>query len=669
MTKKKPASISYSWWIPSLFLTAAILLLIAGVLRNTLFNPFEKGYREDIGHLENVESLIRMGALKGNPDGTVSSDELSFIAHAKKTTSLGRAFLWLEQNPNSIELNQGEVAFPQTAAEQDSNVPDLEVIESLRQKGFISFSPQGVLVLNHESFQKWLLTTPLGRHFQTARKNLKRFSWSVENGLQMDDFYFREINTFSVKLRIPKGSIFDRNGRTLAGWAEGKRIYPENNPGTFHVVGFENLSGLEKKSDSILEGHRDLGLHTLYGLLGNDQCGNDIRLSIDGTLSAELYAAFERKGKQLHGAVVLIEIKTGEILAAVSSPSLDLGVLKERPNFENLQENDEKPLLNRCWDEIFFPGSTYKTVVAATMLQFPDLYDENYKTKTDPNTKINDEKSFLRIRNHADSVAPRPIDMYLAFAVSSNTYFARQGVALGARVKDVAERLLFNKEMDVLANLKGGSWLTAAPSAYQGPAFSFEKKGDHRLVAQFSIGQNQIKSHPLHMASLAAAIANEGVWVNPTLISHQRKGIDVTELENTHSFKKTGGGPETRILEENDAEQLQKAMILVMNHQLGTGYKAHQIYQLKNDDGTVSYISKYRQSSLEKSLVQIAGKTGTAENKGKLPHAWFIGYAPAKNPQVAVAVIVENTGYGSVYAEPIAAKALAGGLNLLTIKD
>ncbi|PIE91094.1 MAG: hypothetical protein CR997_02950 [Acidobacteria bacterium] len=651
-TVKQPGE--YAWWAPTLFIILTFALLFLGTMRNTLYNPYEKGYREDIGHLENIQKLIHSGALIADPGGNVIANEEPLLATAKREYSFGKAYAWAEQHQPQIKREGSRVLWGEGAPKDQ--------LERLLHKKYLSFDQEGALQLHPDQFRKAVLSTSLGRHFNLAKNNLDRFSYSPESGIQWDSFYFKEMNTFSVRRRIPRGSIFDRNDQPLASWEKGRRVYPENNKGTAHIVGFRNLFGLERKLGSELQGKRDYGVHDLIGLLGYDRCGTDIKLSIDADLSKSIYDSFIRKKERMLGGAVVMEVETGRVLAAVSSP----GLHPDQADLKQLEDLPEKPLLFRAMDEIYFPGSTYKTIVALTMLLNDEIIDEHNLTITDPELQIPDDKVFKKVKNHGGHVSPEPIDMYRAFAISSNTYFARQGVALGSLVKTTAEGFRFNQKINVLGNVKSSDWFSAASQAYSGPEFDFNKRGDEALVAQFSIGQNQIKAHPLHMACIVQSIANDGVWIDPTFVSHSRKGSVVTDETNTRAFRKLKEGPSQRIVDKSIAKKMQEAMWQVMNKKGGTGYRAYQIYKKGEDE---LYEARFRNSKWKKDLVPMAGKTGTAENGKKKPHAWFIGFAPYKNPQYAVAVVVENRGYGSTYAEPIAVKALARAMSKKQAKD
>ena len=409
--------------------------------------------------------------------------------------------------------------------------------------------------------------------------------------------------------------------------------------------------------DEALSPKPDRGLHDMLGLYGRDRRGDDLQLSIDGPLSETLYNAFDFPKGRKAGAAVVLEVGTGRILAAVSSNAPNPA--EWRAKMDELMRDPDRPLLNRCWDELYFPGSTYKTVVAASMLEHKEMVGS---------FRVREKAEFLKIRNNRNKVRKHPIDLISAYAYSSNTYFAEKGVLLGQRTKETAERFGFNRPIELLANVEDAKpWTAVAPVAYRGgQRFRFRKRGDQRLVAQFSIGQNQIKSHALHMAGVMATIAQDGVWINPTMIQGRREGALAREEENTRPFESLPTGKTRRIIATDDATKLRQAAWATMNRSGGTGYAGEQIYREETEAGIV-YVTAKRNQLPREQLVPSAGKTGTAEHgqKKKPAHSWYIGYAPADNPKVAVAVVVEYAGYGSTYAMPIAMKAMAGALQSL----
>lgn len=637
----------YHWLIPLFSMTGVTLLLLAGAFRNSVLDPFSQGYIEDYEHQRNFQTFVDEGLLVGGKRGGVVADWDAFYRYTRAHFNLGRQVAAFEQ-----ALAQGELA-----GVTEQTLPSKW--QPLAKNRLIKWQ-DGQPYCDQEAYHQRMLKTTFGRHFLMAANNVQRLN-RQDGVISADEFYFRETNVFSVTRVLPRGAIYDRHNQLIVGWDKGRRQRDNLHEGVFHVVGLPYRFGVEQKMEDALAPKPHHGLHELAGLRGRDRKGDDLQLTIDSELSAHLYELFEfpKKGR-LKGAAVLMEIESGHILAAVSSEAPSSAAV--RKNYDALiRDRANRPLLNRAWDELHFPGSTYKTVVATAMLEHPEL--------TQPHGRVSEKAVYLKIRNNQNKVHAFPINMRQAFAFSSNTYFAEKGVVLGGRTAETANRLGFNQVMDLTADVEDAQeWLTAAPTAYRGPQqIDFDKRGDFRLVAQFSLGQNQIKSHPLHMAGLMAAVANDGRWVAPRLIKGRRRGALVTADHNPLPFSQLQYGQSKTVMATAVARELQQACRATMNLSGGTGFYGTQIYRGEIDGQVVYSAAKRGQKGVGFTLIPSAGKTGTAQHgrKDKPPHSWFIGYAPADNPKLAVAVVVEHAGYGSLYALPIAMEALAGGLNSL----
>ncbi|CAM2007156.1 penicillin-binding transpeptidase domain-containing protein [Acanthopleuribacter pedis] len=637
----------YHWLIPLFSMTGVTLLLLAGAFRNSVLDPFSQNYIEDFAHQRNFETFVEQGLLVDNGHNGVKADWDAFYRYTR----------------SAFKLGQQVAAFEQASAAGALQGVTLKTLpgtwQPLVKKRLLS-EQDGQLVLNGEAYHQRMLKTTFGRHFLMAANNTHRLI-NQAGRISADEFYFRETNVFSVTRVLPRGAVYDRHNQLIVGWDKGRRERSGLHEGVFHVVGLPYRSGIEQKMEKALAPKPHRGLHDLAGLRGRDRRGDDLQLTVDSELSAKLYDMFdfEKKGR-LKGAVVLMDIESGHLLASVSSNAPHGETV--RGNYDALvRDRKHKPLLNRAWDELHFPGSTYKTVVAAAMLEQEAL--------TQPFKRVQEKRTYLKIRNNRNKVRKKPIDMRTAFAVSSNTYFAEKGVLLGHHTADMAGRLGFNSACDLTLGVKDAKpWITATSSAYRGQQqVRFDKRGDHRLVAQFSLGQNQIKSHPLHMATLIATVANDGVFVDPRLIKGRRRGTLVTETHNPAAFSQLQYGETRRVLDSTTARYLRQACRGTMNMERGTGFYGPQIYRGTVDGQPIYSSAKRGSKAAEFVLIPSAGKTGTAQHgqKGKPPHSWFIGYAPADNPKVAVAVVVEYAGYGSLYALPIGMEALAGGLNSL----
>lgn len=416
---------------------------------------------------------------------------------------------------------------------------------------------------------------------------------------------------YEMEEKTLRGSIFDRNGTVLAE-SEFKnesqiRKYPYNSMYS-HVIGYSS----KKYGKSLIESRFNrylLGINESSAvfnikdrLAGGVKQGNNIYLSIDHDLQALAYKLIGNR----KGAVVAVNPKTGEILAMVSKPDFDPQEGKLDKAWDAMVENKEAPFLSRAAQGLYTPGSTYKVLTAAAALE-NGMKDKIYEDK---GSVIIDGK---KISNYGGKAYGK-IDLKTALAVSSNTVFAGIGAELGEdNLRSIAKRAGIGKEIPFDVPVSKS-------------VFQYEKMSKTDMAAA-GIGQGKILITPLHMALISSAIANDGVMMQPSLISRIQTQSGVVLKRHK---------PETlyRVMQPQTAIELKDMMQEVVK--TGTG----------------------KNSAIKG--VKVAGKTGTAENeltakqKNK-EHAWFIGFAPADDPQIAVAVILEYSGAtGGKAAAPIA---------------
>lgn len=393
------------------------------------------------------------------------------------------------------------------------------------------------------------------------------------------------------------------------------RVYP-NGPLFAPVTGYYSVvygaTGLERTENDILAGTSDMffidRLQWLFA--GQPPRGGGVTTTIN---SAAQRAAFKGLGTK-RGAVVAIEPSTGKILASVQSPSFDPNILSShdpeaiRTYYDQLTRDPTMPLLNRPIVSLNPPGSTFKLVVTAaalasgkftpdSILPGPAEYDLPLSTKTISNWTG-------RSCGPNDEVTLRD-----ALAMSCNTAFAWLGNQLGANaLRDEARAFGFDTGFDIP--------LRAATSR-------FPTNPDEPQTAMSAIGQFEVRATALQMAMVGASIGNRGITMTPYLIQDVRKP-DLTVLSTTSP--KTFG----TALSPELAKQLVDMMVNNVEH--GTGTNA----QIPG--------------------VKVGGKTGTAQTGNDAPAvAWFVALAPAENPQVAVAVVVEDAGTTEVSGNQLAA--------------
>jgi peptidoglycan glycosyltransferase len=334
-------------------------------------------------------------------------------------------------------------------------------------------------------------------------------------------------------------------------------------------------------------------------------------------------AAAEALGNQ-KGAVVALDPKTGAVLAMVTSPSYDPNEIAshdiEAANkaWTRLAKADDRPLSNRAAREIYPPGSTFKLVTAAAALENgmdPDTTIESPNRLKLPNTE-----TYLP---NSTNCGGSETTLTNALRVSCNTAFANVGLELGQeKMREQAQKFGFNARH--LADLNG-------------VASQFPDDMDQAQLALASIGQFDVAASPLQMAMVTAGIANDGSVMDPYVVS-MVQGPDLKPMSTTRPTELS------QAMSPANAKELQEMMRIVVAE--GTG------------------------SAAQISGVSVGGKTGTAQSDPKRkPFAWFTSFAPVDDPEVAVAVIVEDADIprediaGGRVAAPIARATMQAALS------
>lgn len=394
-----------------------------------------------------------------------------------------------------------------------------------------------------------------------------------------------------------------------------------------HLTGYYSFEygaggGLEGAANSLLSGTDDT---LFYGrvsdiLSGKTSKGASLELTIDPQAQR---AAEEALGDQ-RGAVVAMDPRTGAILAMYSSPSYDPSPLVSHEQgtaaktWESLNADPTRPLVNRATGgNLYPPGSVFKVITAAAAIESGD-YDSSSSI---PGPAVLDlPQTDVGLPNSSPGPCGPDGRVTLAVAMqnSCNTAFGWLGMELGGEaVGDQASKFGFGDKLEIPMDV--------APS-------TFPTDLNPPQEAQSAIGQYDVRVTPLQVAMMSSAVANDGVVMRPHVVERVQ-GDDLSVISETK--------PEqlSRAMEPETATELTDMMELVVER--GTGKQA-----------AVPGIS-------------VAGKTGTAEHaEGAAPHAWFTGFAPADNPEVAVAVVVEDGGragseaYGGSVAGPISAAVM-----------
>ncbi|MBI2863712.1 MAG: hypothetical protein HYX94_04030 [Chloroflexi bacterium] len=458
--------------------------------------------------------------------------------------------------------------------------------------------------------------------------------WQV---IRADELVRRPDNPRLVEeaMKVRRGIIFDRNGVVLArtevnadGYA--KRIY--TNPSLVHVTGAASVrygaTGIEGAFDDYLSGRKGVEPQAELDKLiyKRPVVGNDVVLTVD----SDIQKAVEKAIGEYRGAGVVLNPKTGEVLALYSNPYFDANSLVMDPGANWKKENDRieaawkrlngdegKPLLNRAAMGQYAPGSTFKTVTLAAALETgvtkpPEVF--TYKMNP-PNAQHSGPWHTNKYVSSDSHPTHESFDLFHAYAYSCNVTLSELGLRVGpqayedyARRFGLGSRIPFELPTEI-------SRLFVRPDFFT---------GDERFyaLASTSMGQGELSVSPLQMALVAAAIANGGVIEKPHLLAEVRRP-DGTVLERARPE------PWRTAVNRSTADLVRDAMVVGVNDGWANGAA------LKD--------------------AQVAGKTGTAEISGEgQPHSWFIGFAPANDPKIAVALIKEYAGFSSVQAAPAA---------------
>ena len=403
-----------------------------------------------------------------------------------------------------------------------------------------------------------------------------------------------------------------------------QRVYPE---GKLYapITGFYSYdrasSALESTYNAQLSGTDDaLFVRRLIDMATNRTPEG---ASVQTTIVPKIQkAATDALGNQ-KGAVVALDPKTGAVLALVTSPTYDPNDIASHDieaagkAYDRLASDSQHPLSNRAAREIYPPGSTFKLVTAAAALEDGKTPDSTVKSPDRlklPNTRV-----FLP---NSGNCGGTEITLTQALKVSCNTAFANLGLEVGEdKLREQAQAFGFDqRHLDDLG----------------GVASQFPDKLNKAQLALSSIGQYDVAASPLQMAMVSAAIANDGVLMDPYIVSNVRSH-DLKPIE-THQAQVL-----SKAMTPENAKELQQMMAAVVSE--GTGHNA----QIPG--------------------VEVAGKTGTAQSDPKRkPFAWFTSFAPVDDPKVAVAVIVEDADIprndiaGGRVAAPIAKAVMEAAL-------
>jgi peptidoglycan glycosyltransferase len=416
--------------------------------------------------------------------------------------------------------------------------------------------------------------------------------------------------------------------------------------GFFAVTG--TYTGLERFANGYLGGEDDsLWLDRLQNLItGEEAQGSSVELTIDPKVQK---AAWDALGDYT-GAAVALDPKTGAILAMVSKPSYDPNTIAVHSNDEatkaytkllnsnpqvNSVDGSERfspygPTVNRGINATYPPGSTFKLLTAAAAVEYEGMSPDTQIPAPDVYQLPGTTGDGGSVQNFGGETCSDTGEMTLkdALRISCNTAFLGLANEVGkAGMQQMFEDFGFTESIDIPMSTSIG--------AYPGLSDSAKDDSDAR-IALSGMGQGDLRLTPLQVAMMSAAIANDGDLMEPYLIKSVRDSdVELVSQTKPSRYKSP--------FSSSTADALTEMMIAVVNDGSGQGAQIPG--------------------------VEVAGKTGTAEDDPRSPTLWFTSFAPADDPQVAVAVVLENEGQstnestGGALASPIAAQIMQAAIS------
>jgi len=427
---------------------------------------------------------------------------------------------------------------------------------------------------------------------------------------------------------VPRGLIKDRDGRILANNkrdANGEYYRAYAGRAFSQVIGYASpvygRAGLERSYDAELIGLAGDPLSDAFAKFGAERYDpKDLTTSLSYDLQRAAVAALGKR----RGAIVMLDPRTGEVLALASTPTYDSSGIADpataRKTFEALQADPAQPLLPRATLGRYVPGSVFKIVTAIAGLGSGAISPQTTYEQQPPAEKDGLLVEGFRVQDgHHKATGSTALDLAGATEVSCNIYYALTGLETGgADLVDYAERMGFGAPLPfdlptAVSQVNDGSG--RAPGGF----------ADDVELANASYGQAETFVTPLQMALVAATVANDGELMAPRLVTSMTGARSGTRTIPARTMG--------RVIPGTDARAINAAMVRAVEGKLGRQFT----------------------TGAKVPGVTTAGKSGTAELGGTgEPHSWFIGFAPAEAPRIVIAVLVEQAGRGGEVAAPIA---------------
>lgn len=397
-----------------------------------------------------------------------------------------------------------------------------------------------------------------------------------------------------------------------------------------HPIGYSYTSidqtELEKQYNDDLAGKVSDVDSLLGGLTGKDQGGDNLQTTLEPDAQKQAEQLISAASPVNGGAAVALDPRTGAVRLMASVPGYDPNEIRQKGALKRFnQDNTRKPLVNRALQFGYAPGSTMKVVTLTAALD-----SGRFRLDTPVDGKNDVPISGVPLANDFGESFPA-IDLTTALAKSVNTVFAQVAEKLGKKtMREYMERFGFDKK----PQLDYPRGAMSAPGVYSARGKLIKPTSDKVDIGRLGIGQDQLQVPALQMAQVAAAVANRGVLMKPHI------GARLVDRDG-RTTKTIGDEVQSKVMSEQTAAQVTQAMRAVVER--GTGTQA----QIPG--------------------VPVAGKTGTAETatgQNQKNNLWFIAFAPADDPQIAIAVTVQQVvGFGGDVVAPIAKQLIQTLLN------
>lgn len=470
--------------------------------------------------------------------------------------------------------------------------------------------------------------------FKKIKKNRSYLgSITLIENIKWDDLSRLEVNKYkledtAIEAGINRNYLFPYQNAHITGYVSSplKKDISDKNKKIYNHPDFKiGARGIEKEFDNTLRGKYGVRYVEInaYGIPirtlrhNKPSKGQDISLSIDNELQEKSYDMLKDKKSSL----ILMDVNNGEILSYISTPSFDPNSLStgiSNEDWDKLKNNPDKPLNNRPIAALYPPASTFKLMVAIAAIE--NDFNSKETIKCNGSFRVGN-----RMFHCWQEKGHGRLDLEGAIKHSCNIYFYKIVQDIGFnKIANIARKFGYGERFD----LDIGTFYEGTVPTPEWKMKKYNKKWVGGDDINAVIGQGYVLSNPLQIAVATARIANNGKKVIPTIIKNDAVTQSNLEL------------PELTIANEQSIKFLKNSMSKVVNEKGGTAY--------------------YRR--IKEKQFQMAGKTGTAQSVStskdgestRKDHAIFTAFAPISKPKFAISIVIENIGFGSTYAAPVA---------------